>query len=136
MASPASAVLHSGAPSLVPSAARSEAGSRQSHSGVDPACLAACFDCYRGCFAMACSLDGTSHVRQAALLLDCAELCRTLTELALRGSPYARHLAAVCDDACRVAASICRQYDDSAAIECAQVCGECALACAIVSEAG
>ena len=45
---------------------------------------ASSFNCYRTCFAMAYRLEEFKHGHQATLLRDCADLCRTLAELALR----------------------------------------------------
>lgn len=75
-------------------------------------------------------LADAHHIR---LLSDCVELCQTVSNFLLRGSPFGKRTAALCAEICRQCADELNGSTDAVIQTCAQACGDCAEACEAVA---
>lgn len=75
-------------------------------------------------------LADAHHIR---LLSDCVELCQTLSNFLLRGSPFGKQVAGLCAEICRQCATELAGSDDPVIQTCAQACADCAEACEAVA---
>lgn len=67
------------------------------------------------------------HIR---LMMDCADICRTVADFMTRGSPFSAGLCALCADVCEACAINCESFgSDSEMQACAQACRRCAQSC-------
>jgi hypothetical protein len=95
-------------------------------------CIDACLDCHRSCEEMAldhCLRLGGRHVEREpyALLLNCADLCRTAAHFMMADSALHRQVCAACAEVCAACAESCERLGDMA--ECARTCRACAQEC-------
>lgn len=76
------------------------------------------------------ALADAHHIR---LLSDCVELCQTLSNFLLRGSPFGKRVAGLCAEICRQCADELDGSDDPVIQTCAHACADCAEACEAVA---
>lgn len=96
-----------------------------------------CTRCHQIC------LTGSGHVlrkggamadaRHIRLLSDCVELCQTVSNFLLRGSPFGKRTAELCAEVCRQCAQELGGSDDPVIQTCARACANCAEACEAVA---
>lgn len=96
------------------------------------ACIELCLECYRTCLEEAtvhCLAKGGRHADSGhiALMLGCAQLCRTAAEFMLMHSMLHFKVCGVCAEICEACAVSCQQLDDME--HCVDVCRRCATAC-------
>ena len=96
-------------------------------------CAQATADCHQYCIETIayCRQHGGAFAAadHLSLLLDCAELCQTTTDLLLRGSDFAAELATLCAHVSEQCALSCDQFGDRQARACAGACRRSALLC-------
>jgi hypothetical protein len=102
------------------------------------ACIDACLDCHRVCEEMAlghCLEMGGAHVERShyALMLNCADICRTAAHFMMADNGYHEQLCAVCAEVCEACADSCERLGDMA--ECVRACRNCAGECRVMAEA-
>ncbi|MCC4299063.1 four-helix bundle copper-binding protein [Aurantimonas coralicida] len=88
--------------------------------------------CYQTCLSMAmnhCLEVGGEHARKShvALMMACAEICRTSAHLMLIGSEHHRRTCAACAEICAACADDCERVGDMDA--CVEACRRCAESC-------
>jgi hypothetical protein len=96
-------------------------------------CIDNCLACSEVCWGMAtthCLQLGGEHVKQAhlALMLNCAELCRTAAQFMLSGVAVHRHVCAACAKVCAACADDCASIGQMDT--CVIACRRCADSCA------
>jgi hypothetical protein len=98
-----------------------------------PDCIRDCLQCHSTCEAavMHCLETGGSHVEAAhvALLLDCADICRTSAHFMMHDSPHHTRLCEVCAEVCEACADDCERLSDEVMRNCAEACRRCAASC-------
>jgi len=109
---------------------------RNETTGMDhsmQACIAACTECHAVCLetAMRCLNMGGAHAApdHIALLLDCADICRTSADFMLRGSARHALTCGVCAEVCAACAEECGRFADDFMQACAATCRRCAESC-------
>ena len=103
------------------------------------ACVAACNDCSRVCLGHVrhCLDIGGDHADpdHIAMLLTCAQVCRTAAELMTLDSEWHPTFCDLCAQVCEECADACAAMDDMQ--ECTAACRQCAQSCRrMVSEMG
>jgi hypothetical protein len=96
--------------------------------------IADALDCSRICEETLsyCLRQGGRHVEpeHIKLMVDCAEICRTVAALMARGSRYQVEMSRICADICQACAVDCAQFSgDEQMMRCAEVCRRCAESC-------
>lgn len=97
------------------------------------ACATACDE-----YATECSRqqDIEDLYRCIFLSLDCADLCRQVAVLYVRGSENTRLLARTCIEVCEKCAEECEQMSADRACQIASVCRQCIRVCMAILEMG
>ncbi len=91
------------------------------------ACHAICVETVAYCLNVGGAHAQPHHI---AILLDCAEICKTTQESMLRDSAVASTLGAACADVCDACATECEKFTGDAQMKaCADRCRSCAAAC-------
>jgi hypothetical protein len=101
-------------------------------------CIDACLRCYQLCratpIARAAAIGGADGgARHLALMLNCADICRTASDFLLSGSDHRNIVCAVCATVCRSCAESCERMGGLE--ECAAACRSCAGLCMRMAEA-
>jgi hypothetical protein len=102
------------------------------HESRKSAGIDACLDCHRVCEEMAlgfCLDRGGEHVERThyALLLNCADICRTAAHFMMADSALHEQVCGVCADVCGACADSCERVGEMS--ECASACRTCAEKC-------
>lgn len=97
-------------------------------------CVQAAADCHQFCIEtiVYCRQRGGIYAEPVHLriLLDCAEICQTTTDLMLRGSDLSMALCHLCADAAERCAFSCDQFaGERQTRACAEASRRCALLC-------
>lgn len=89
-------------------------------------------------FATDCSTSNNIHdcYRSIFLVLDCADMCRNLAMLYVRGSENARLLATACIDVCEKCAQEVTQFDTESSRQVYAVCQQTIRSCVNIIEMG
>jgi Domain of Unknown Function (DUF326) len=94
-------------------------------------CIVACNECNRVCLQHIehCLSLGREHAEPAhiSMLLTCATVCRTTSELVSLNSEWHPTMCDLCAQVCDECADECEQLDDME--DCVAVCQDCADAC-------
>jgi hypothetical protein len=91
-------------------------------------CVEACRECKKCCAALATS--GGLDSRTIGMVKDCAEICKTCSNLVLRESHFSANISKLCAKACKDCAAACEKASQSGiAQDCAAACRHCAEAC-------
>lgn len=69
-----------------------------------------------------------------SLALDCSEIAGVTAKFVARGSRFMNELLMQCSIICKECEDVLRQHDVVTAQECAEICHECHLACALVAQ--
>ncbi len=77
--------------------------------------------------------NGISLQRCIRLTLDCGELCGFTARFVARESEFKDILLKQCALVCKACEDECRRHENAASQQCADVCHECHLACALVT---
>lgn len=90
--------------------------------------------CYSTCTKMInhCLKKGGEHANadHIRVLMDCAKICQTAIDFALRGSAYHTAVCGVCADVCNACADSCENLNDDEEMQkCIDICRNCAEAC-------
>lgn len=104
-------------------------------------CIAECLSCYSTCVETVqhCLMMGGKHSehRHIALLLACAEICRTSAHTMLLGSDQHAAVCRACAEICRACEAECRSMgDDEVMKRCADACRRCAESCGRMGSMG
>ena len=98
------------------------------------ACIATCAECSQICLAHVrhCLEIGGEHAAAAhiAMLLTCANVCRTASELMSIGSDWYPTVCDLCAQVCEECAEHCATMDDME--DCVAACRHCAQTCRIM----
>jgi ferredoxin len=108
------------------------ADTMMAHASSTQECIEQCTQCHNACLALAARLlreDTGRHTRTVALLLDCAQICRTSADFMLRRSPLQHLACGVCVDVCEECALACEALGTPEAGHCADLCRRCAVSC-------
>jgi hypothetical protein len=96
-------------------------------------CIDECLSCYRICASTVrhCLENGKGQAEatHVAMLLDCAEICRTSADFMLRASSLHGFTCSACAEICERCAEICERMDDDVVRQCAAACRRCAQSC-------
>lgn len=79
-----------------------------------------------------CMRQGGEHTEpmHMNIMMDCVEICETMSKFALRESENLHLLMDACAEICRQCAESCEEFkDDETMATCAQTCRECQEAC-------
>ena len=113
-------------------------GDRIQHKNQDAmqTCIDHCLACSEICWRMAtthCLQLGGPHAEQPhlALMLNCAELCRTSAQFMLSGVEVHRHVCAACAKVCAACADDCEAIGQMN--DCVAACRRCADSCAAMA---
>jgi hypothetical protein len=94
-------------------------------------CIAACNECNRICLQQIehCLTLGGAHSEpdHISMLLTCASVCRTTSELMSMESDWYATLCDLCAQVCDECADVCEELGDME--ECAAACQDCAEEC-------
>jgi len=95
-------------------------------------CADACAKCHQVCLQTAmqhCLKMGGEHVApdHFRLMLDCAQICQTSSNLQLSGSAFSKTYCALCAEVCEACAQSCEALDNMQ--ECLDACRNCAKSC-------
>ncbi len=94
-------------------------------------CIAACNECNRVCLQHIehCLTLGGAHAEpdHISMLLSCASMCRTASELMSLGSDWHPTLCDLCAQVCEECADECEELGDME--DCVAACQDCAEAC-------
>ena len=103
----------------------------QDEQDMSATCIAACNECNRICLQHIehCLSLGESHAEPAhiAMLLTCATVCRTATELMSINSEWHATVCDLCAQVCAECADQCEELGDMD--DCVTACQNCADAC-------
>lgn len=98
------------------------------------ACIAACGNCSRVCLhhVRHCLEMGGEHADAAhiAMLLTCANVCRTAAELMTIDSEWYPTMCELCAQVCEECAEACAAMDDME--DCVAACRQCAQSCRLM----
>jgi hypothetical protein len=95
-------------------------------------CIDACLACHRTCEEMAldhCLRLGGEHVERDhfALMLNCADICRTAAHFMMAESDLHSRVCEVCADVCAACAKSCERVGDMQ--RCVAACRSCEREC-------
>ena len=95
-------------------------------------CIEACLDCHRTCEEMAldhCLRLGGKHVERDhfALMLNCADICRTAAHFMMADSELHPRVCDVCAEVCAACAESCERV--GAMAKCVKACRACEQEC-------
>jgi hypothetical protein len=101
-------------------------------------CIQTCLTCHRVCHqtVLYCLQQGDDHAeaKHIALVLDCAEVCHTNTDLMLRNSPLHQQTSAVCAELCHYCMNDCQRFAGDAQMKaCVDACRNCAESCRAIA---
>ena len=95
--------------------------------------IAACYACATVCdrCAIACfeDEDPQAMAHCIALVMDCAQMCRTAAGLMSRHSDFVDLVCEACADICSACAAECRRHTTRHCRQCAEACLRCANLC-------
>lgn len=93
--------------------------------------------CSTLCDAFATECSGAANIeelyRSIILSLDCADVCRQLAILYVRGSENTQLMAKVCIDVCAKCAQEVNQFDSAACRQVYAMCQQAILSCVLLS---
>ena len=96
-------------------------------------CIEACGTCHNVCLETSkhCLEIGGRHAEAShiTLLRDCAEICRTSTDLMLAGSLYVHQICDLCAQICDDCEQGCGEFSEDFMKRCAETCRKCAETC-------
>lgn len=87
-------------------------------------CVAACEDAINYCLK-----TGMASVELVNVLRDCIDICKTTSNLMMRGSEHGEHLTKECREICMVCAEECINSNIEYLKKCADTCKACAAEC-------
>jgi hypothetical protein len=87
-----------------------------------------CMRTVQHCLTMGGEHSDANHI---ALMLDCADICRTSADFMLRNSPRHGQVCGLCAQVCEQCAADCERIagSDSMMQDCIQCCRECSDSC-------
>ena len=96
------------------------------------ACIDACNQCHATCLHTAmthCLEAGGKNVEAEhfKLMINCAEICQTMSNFLLSGSVFHQNICAICADVCDACAISCEQMGGME--DCVAACRKCAESC-------
>jgi hypothetical protein len=93
-------------------------------------CIAQCFDCYSACLRASVSFKPGASTPDShlALMLACAEICRTCAHFMIIGTLHHKHTCRECAEICLECAAACERIGGMQ--ECVEACRACAKSCA------
>lgn len=94
-------------------------------------CMTACESCASENLR---SDNRTSMQRSIRLALDCGEFCGFTARFVARDSEFKHDLLYQCSKICKACEDECRKHATEPALNCAEVCHECHLACALIAQ--
>lgn len=103
------------------------------------ACIDACLTAHRLCLGTAATHGlgmGGQHAspRHMNLLLDCAAMCQSTADFAIRRSEMTGFVAGLCSHICKICGDECDEFADDSMRECAKACHHCARECLNLSK--
>ena len=95
-------------------------------------CADICNECHKICLHAAmthCLEAGGDHLepKHFRLMLSCAKICQTSSDLQLLGSAFSMKYCELCAEVCDACAESCEALDNME--DCAKICRTCAQSC-------